>query len=371
MRIAPLGQKRIISGLLALLLAVALVLSQLFAFSSNNASNRLPWAYADETDYDNSAGDDLDELQRRVVQSAEDYDASIKKLAAIETRLAETYARINELEQLISVQKEKMLVAINEYYRMQSSSNLLLELVFGSGSFGSFLANLEYAMRVQENYTNEYLRLKRMCEEQDAARESLEKDRQAAADEKVHAEEKLIDAKRLREEAYQRELERQRLAAEEAERKRIEEEQRRAEELKGIDVVYNEEGLSEIDWSMSKEEFIEHWTIRLDAWLRGYTLEGYGRVFAEAAWYYGVDPRFSPAISLIESGVGRACFQPHNAWGWGWWGWPDWETAIWAHVKGLGGTYYNGYLSIAAAQTYCPPNWEYWYYVTLNEMKKM
>ena len=68
---------------------------------------------------------------------------------------------------------------------------------------------------------------------------------------------------------------------------------------------------------MGKAAFIEEWTARIDAYLAGSPLAGYGSVFAEAAWEYSIDPRWSPAISNTESSKGRICFLPHNAWGWG------------------------------------------------------
>ena len=87
---------------------------------------------------------------------------------------------------------------------------------------------------------------------------------------------------------------------------------------------------------------------------------GYGRVFAEAAYDYGVDPRWSPAIARMESSSGLYCFESHNAWGWGDVAWGDWESAIRGHVSGLASGY--GYtLTWDAAQTYCPPNASYWY----------
>ena len=50
-----------------------------------------------------------------------------------------------------------------------------------------------------------------------------------------------------------------------------------------------------------RDTFIAEWAPRIDAYMAGYPLAGYGSVFAAAAWDYGVDPRFSPAISWVES----------------------------------------------------------------------
>lgn len=131
-----------------------------------------------------------------------------------------------------------------------------------------------------------------------------------------------------------------------------------------------EYGLPAIDWSVGKDAFIEEWTARIDTYLAGSPLAGYGSVFAEAAWENGVDPRWSPAISNTESSKGSVCFLPHNAWGWGDTGWDDWETAIRTHVAGLASGY--GYcITPEAAEKYCPPNHSFWYTTTHAQMAEI
>ena len=128
-----------------------------------------------------------------------------------------------------------------------------------------------------------------------------------------------------------------------------------------------ERDLTAVDWSVGKVEFVDGWTKRINKYLKGTPLSGYGSVFAEAAWENSVDPRWSPAISNTESGNGEHCFLPHNAWGWGDDAWPDWETAIRAHVAGLAAGY--GYsVTFEAAQKYCPPNCVHWYNNTTSQM---
>ncbi len=124
------------------------------------------------------------------------------------------------------------------------------------------------------------------------------------------------------------------------------------------------------DWSSDKTTFVESWAGRIDAYLAGSPLSCQGAVFAAAAWDYGVDPRFSPAISCVESSKGAACFLPYNAWGWGSISWGSWEEAIDAHVRGLARGY--GYtLSEEAAKKYCPPNWQHWYSRVGEEMSRI
>ena len=98
-------------------------------------------------------------------------------------------------------------------------------------------------------------------------------------------------------------------------------------------------------------------------------MSGYGRVFAQAALAYGVDPRWSPAISCIESTMGAYCFRPYNAWGWMGHSFSSWEEAIWAHVEYLG-YMYGGKLTMDAANIYCDPG-EEWYYAVLGEMESI
>lgn len=129
--------------------------------------------------------------------------------------------------------------------------------------------------------------------------------------------------------------------------------------------------LAEVDWTVGKDAFLAEWTSRIDAYLAGSSLAGYGSVFAQAAWDHGVDPRFSPAISNTESSKGANCFRSHNAWGWmGDTTWSSWEEAIDAHVAGLAEGY--GYtISLANAQKYCPPTYEDWFNKTLSQMQQI
>lgn len=163
-------------------------------------------------------------------------------------------------------------------------------------------------------------------------------------------------------------LEEERRAAEEAARIA---EQNHIKEVNALKEQYSQpSGLSEVDWNVGKAAFMEEWTRRIDAYLSGSNLDGYGETFAEAAWEYGVDPRWSPAISNTESSKGSSCFLPHNAWGWGASSWSNWTDAIWAHVAGLSAGYGYG-LTQSAAATYCPPNSTNWYNNTLSEMKRI
>lgn len=170
------------------------------------------------------------------------------------------------------------------------------------------------------------------------------------------------------------------IAAEEEAARVAAEEQARAEEQACIDAaeaakaaaaIVEASVLEDVDFTCGKEAFTAEWTARIDAYLEGSPLEGYGATFAEAAWNNGVDPRWSPAISNTESTKGTNCFRPYNAWGWmGDDSWSSWEEAINAHVAGLAEGY--GYtISVANAKKYCPPTYMDWYEKTLSEMAKI
>lgn len=160
----------------------------------------------------------------------------------------------------------------------------------------------------------------------------------------------------------------ERIAAEKAAKKAEKERIAAAEEaMAEQEATVGLADLEEVDWKCGKKAFIEEWTDRIDAYLLGSPLEGYGKVFATAAWENGVDPRWSPAISNTESTKGAHCFLPYNAWGWGQSSWSSWTEAINDHVAGLAAGY--GYtISVEYAQQYCPPNWYNWFHDTLGQM---
>ncbi len=110
----------------------------------------------------------------------------------------------------------------------------------------------------------------------------------------------------------------------------------------------------------ARAAYVAEWAPRINAYLAGSALAGTGEAFACAAYDYGVDPRFSPAISAVESSKGAKCFKAHNAWGWGRSSWGSWEEAIRAHVAGLARSY-GGELTKGAAQKYCTSNPSGWY----------
>ena len=100
--------------------------------------------------------------------------------------------------------------------------------------------------------------------------------------EAIEAEE---EAARIAAEEAARAEEEARIAA--AEQAKAEQEARAAQESAANAAAM----LSEVDFTVGKEAFITEWTSRIDNYLAGSPLAGYGSTFAEAAWNNGVDPR--------------------------------------------------------------------------------
>ena len=316
----------------------------------------------------------------------------------IQVQIDENEARIAEIEAALPGQREKAANSLVALYKLSQDAPGLVDLVLSSESFYELLATLTYLDIIQtrnNEAVNELIELNNELEQTRAIlngqMEEAAERRQEAAD----AQQAAADAQQAAEDAQQaaetalaesialrEELERQAAeiaAAEEAARQAaiLEAQQAAAasatfttesgEEVT-VAVVPASTGLSAIDWTVGQDAFISTWGSRIDAYLAGSPLAGYGTTFAAAAWANGVDPRLSPAISNTESSKGMHCFLPYNAWGWGQASWGDWESAIWGHVGGLAaGGYYT--ITLAGAYRYCPPNAARWYAVTLAQMQ--
>ena len=307
----------------------------------------------------NQTEENLNELQTKIEQSANNYNAAISKVSEIEQRIAENTARITELEAAIPSQQEKGASATIALYKFHNEGTNLLTLVLGSTNLNEFISSIEYIERIQETNINELLRLKNMEAELEITQASLKTSRSQAIEEASRAETALVEAQAVREEAQKKAL---------AQTQQVQSASTSSSSSSSSSSTPSApSGTSTpIDWSVDKTAFVNQWEGRINNYLAGSPLAGQGRSFAEAAWNYGVDPRWSPAIANTESSKGLYCFLPYNAWGWGSVSWNSWEQAIDAHVRGLSRGY--GYtISIPAAQKYCS-SWEHWYNSTLAQM---
>lgn len=309
--------------------------------------------------------DVADEFQQQIEHSASEFDAATKTLADLEVSIEENLAQIKEIEEKIPQQEKKSNEAIKALYIMQQESYSLMDMILSADNFYDLLASLEYIERVQKNNVNEIIYLKTLKSELEEQKEELDQQREQAEAEKILAEKSLDEAQAARQAAQEQalaEAQAQAAASEQAAHQN-----NQAANTSGGNAPPLSIPDSGVDWSKDKQSFVDEWTPRIDAYLAGSPLSGQGRTFAEAGWNYGVDPRWSPAISCTESSKGAICFLPHNAWGWGMISWPNWEVAIDAHVSGLARGYGHT-ISVAAAKKYCPPNWEHWYSTTLSQM---
>ena len=339
------------------------------------------------------ATSELQSVQQQIQEGNQAYDEATARVGELRAQIGENEARVAELEAELPAQQERAEDSLRALYKMQQGSGSLIDLLLSADDFYQLLSTIQYLDVIQSNNNDAIEELQASMKELDQARFSLNSQMEEAEQEQQRAEEALEQANAARAE-LEAEIAAQ-AAAEEAQRRAaIEAAQRAAAEAAAQaaaaadaegeqDVTFTTESGTQapievpsspdagnVDWSSDKAAFVAEWSARIDAYLAGSPLAGQGTTFAEAAWEYGVDPRFSPAISMIESTQGRYCFLPHNAWGWGSSSWSSWEEAIWDHVAGLAAGY-GGQLTYAGAKKYCPPNADFWYAGVLANMERI
>lgn len=352
-----------------------------------------------------AATDDIeaeaDAAQQKVEETAAAYDDAVARVQELDEQIQQNEQRIDQIEQELPEQQERCASAVKAMYTFQQQSHALLDMILGTSDLATFLTTYDYIDHIQARNVAEIDKLSSMQNELETTRGNLSAAKMEADDAVQKASDALAQAQAAREEAQrkaeeqaareaaalQAELEAaaQREAAEaaakaaeetakkaddageNAEKKNDDSSQEAAESSSGGSQEPTVATADNADWSADKTAFVNEWAPRIDAYLAGSPLAGQGETFAVAAWNYGVDPRWSPAISNTESSKGRYCFASHNAWGWGSSSWGSWEEAIDAHVRGLARGY--GYtISKEAAKKYCPPNWEHWYSATSAQM---
>ena len=329
--------KRVFGATIALLLAIEC------------AGIALPACALAESD---SSASDLQDEVERTAQEYNDAEAAVEEL---NQEIADNEAKIEELEAKLPDQIDATSAAIATHYKLQQESPNIVTLLLSADNFNDFITAITYLDVISTKSVDDLQKLQDMQAELDEAKEDLAKQKEEADKKLQEAEDALAEAQAARIEA-QADAEAQ--AAAEA-----------AEAAAAIQAASNSNTStdtststtdSDVDWSSDKASFVAQWTPRIDSFLAGSPMAGHGATFAEAAWDYGVDPRWSPAIAAVESSRGASCFLPYNAWGWGSESWSNWDSAIRDHVAGLASGY--GYtVSVSAAQKYCPSNWQFWY----------
>lgn len=358
-----LAFRRSLIGLWAFFLAITLSANGFFLAGSAHAITENTEA-------------ELTETQERIEKTAAAYDEATANLETIENEIADTQAKIDELQASIDEQKDTSDEATVELYKWYNNGFSFLSLVFESGSLKDFINSYEYLTRAQQARYSEIEQLSSLKHDLEDSSAHLEEMRQTAEQKKAVAADALKDAQTAREEAQKKaeeeaaaeaEAAAQAIAAAQAQEKAAENpETLTPDPNTDANTGNTNTNISDVDWSSDKATFVAQWGARIDAYLSGSPLAGQGKTFAAAAWDFGVDPRYSPAISHTESTKGLYCFKPYNAWGWGQYSWSSWEEAIYAHVGGLSRGY-SYTICLADAKKYCA-NWEHWYNTTLNQM---
>ena len=350
-------------------------------------------AFAEDIDTDPVA----DEYQQAIEESSQAYNEATAKIAELEQQISDNDAAIAELQEKLPSQKERASDAVVEIYKSQQDTASIIDIVLSSSSFSDFITRIDYFNSITRAYLSEIESLAAMQDELTETQANLEASKQEVSEQAESAQQALEAAQAARVEAQRKAAEEARQQAEAAAAAQAAEEAAKTESKtteeqsksdssnssSGAETstsdTNNASGATETisgstasdtdtaDWTSDEDAFISEWTKRINNYLAGSPLAGQGEAFARAAWNYGVDPRWSPAISYVESSKGAACFMPHNAWGWGSCSWDSWEEAINDHVRGLARGY--GYtLTYANAQKYCPPNADHWYNTCLEQM---
>ncbi len=366
-------QKVCKSGILMPLVCAAALVVALCAVPST--------AHADDTE--------LSKLQSQIESTAKDYDDATAKVEDLQQQIDENTARIDEINQKMPEQQDRCADAIKSMYVMQQEGFGLVSMVLESESISDFLQRIEYLDTIQNHNSSELQKLSDMKSELETTQASLDDAKNQADREADRAADALDQAKSAREEAQQKAAAQAASEAAAASANQQQEQEQAAqaaadqvaaqggdeaaqqaaadEASAAVEPVTDTPSTDSVDWSSDKTAFVNEWAGRIDNYLAGSPMAGCGTAYAEAAWNYGVDPRWAPAISSVESTKGAYCFASYNAWGWGGSGFSSWEDGINTIVSGLASGYGSN-ITYSAAQKYCPPNASHWYNSCLDQM---
>ena len=330
----------------------------------------------------------LSESETKVEQSANAYNDAVKEIEDLQAKIDANTASISELEAKLPELQQRASSAMREIYKAKRGANPLLSLLMKSQTVDEFLIKMVYMNQVQDanldaltELEESQQQLEKEQTELDQAKTQLEAKKDVAAEALAEAQ-KLRSAAQAKAEAEAAAEVAAQLAA--AEQEKADTAPAEGEGASGNNVQTNGTVEGEkvtvqptdgVNWDVSYDEFVSQWAGRINNYLAGSPLAGMGEVFAIASWNTGVDPRWSPAISTIESSKGAYCANSYNAWGWsavggGWRAFSSWEDGINQHVAYLGRVY-GTTLTPAAAKKYCPPTWQDWYNKVATQMARI
>lgn len=335
-------------------------------------------AYATSTE----TAAEISSAQSQIEEATAAYDAATAKLAELQQQIEENEASIADIEARIPEAKAKASGAMRAIYKSQKSSNSVVSIFVNARNLSDLISTYMYSSSINEANNEAIEELNSMEEELGQKEDALNQAKADLETEQANAEAALAQAQTLRANALakaQAELEAE-LAAMAADTEAAEgtgvsgenANSQATESNQTIDASASSSVSGAVDFSIGYDAFMSEWTARIDNYLAGSPLAGYGSVFAQASWNTGVDPRWSPAISCIESTKGTYCANICNAWGWsavggGWRSFGDWTSAIYAHVSYLGSCY-GSTVTPAAARKYCPPTWQDWFNKVSGQM---
>ena len=320
--------------------------------------------------------DQLSAAQQKVADADAAYEQAQADLNRLQATIDENTSAIQQIESQLPALQQKARSAMRSNYKQNKGVNGALSFVMNSRSFSDIITTVAYMNEIQDSnlkdvqdLANAQAELEQRQTKLDQAKARLESEKEKAAEAQAQAKQARSDAQAKAEREAAEEL--ARMAAETAAAQGTGADGENANNSANASgQTVSTKVVSGVDWSLSRDEFVSQWTGRIDAYLAGTPLAGHGRTFAEAAYDNTVDPRWSPAISMIESTCGSYCFRPYNAWGWMGRSFSNWDEAIRAHVAFLGRNY-GTTLTPGAAKMYCPPTWQDWYNKVGSQMNRI
>ena len=335
---------------------------------------------------DSYADEETEVLEAQIKSSAEAYNAAVARQAELEDEISELDSRIAAIGAALPDQQARADESARALYKYEYDTSSMLLNLLDSSSITDMLATLDSYNWIIEYNNQEISDAVQMQQELQDSRDRLESSKADADEAASVAYNSLLEAQAAREQAAARAAAMQ-AAEQQAKQAEItqfaeaildsptatEEEKEQAAATVAAAQEAEEEASEAVSsdnvgWADERTTFINEWGARIDSYLAGTAMEGCGNAYAAAAWDNGVDPRWAPAISYVESGVGAACFRSHNAWGYGSSGFSSWEEGINTVVASLGSSLYGGYLTREAASTYCPTSPEDWYNTCAEQM---
>ena len=248
---------------------------------------------------------EINEAAEQVDQYAAAYNEAVEKLDELQKQIEDNTARIEEIEAELPEMQQRASDAMREMYKYRTGTNPLANLVLKSESLSDFITTCVYMEEVQSANLDAIDGLTAAQQELEQKKAELDDANAQLEDEKEKAEEALKAAQQARSEA-QAKAEAEAAAELAALQAESEAEQTapgtgsasRATTPYGTatpgDTVDTSVSAGGVNWNVTYDEFVNEWGTRIDNYLAGSPMAGTGRIFADAAWNSGTDPRCLP-----------------------------------------------------------------------------